>query len=162
MFHIIEKMFSMVWSFWNLFTFEVHFKSYENRDIAAEYMPAIIPTSGMIPVNHDDFFDFLETDLTFSILFSFLYFSVFFVLSLCSKRFLRVLLFLVVFIEFVIGRVIISYFKYEYVRLMVLRVFRLSSVLISLFLLFLSCCCCQFDFTKSTNNQTSTTIFNFK
>ena len=146
MFHIIERMFSIVWSFWNLFTFEVRYRSYENRDIAAEYLPAIIPASGMIPMNQESF---LETDLIFSTFFSFLFFSVFFVLSLCSKRFIRVLLFLIVVSEFVIGRLIISYFQYEYVRLMVLRVFRCSTVLISLFLLILSCCCCQCDYTKS-------------
>ena len=146
MLHIIERMFSMVWSFWNLFSFEVHYKSYENRDIATEYMPAIIPASGLMPLNQDGL---LETDLIFSFFFSFLFFSVFFVLSLCSKRFLRFLLFLIVLSEFVIGRMIISYFKYEYVRLMVLRVFRCSSVLISLCILFLSCFCCQCDFSKS-------------
>ena len=133
-------MFTMVWSFWNLFSIEVHYKSYDNREISAEYMPAIIPPSGVLPLNQDGF---LETDLSFSIFFSFLFFSVFFVLSLCSKRIFRFLLFLLIITEFFVGRFIVSYFKYEYVQLLVLRVMRLSAVLISLLLLLLSCLCCQ-------------------
>ena len=152
MFHIIEKMFSMVWSFWNLFSFEVHYKSYDNREITAEYMPAIIPTSGVLPHNQGGF---LETDLAFSIFFSFLFFSVFFVLSLCSKRILRFLLFLIIVAEFVLGRVIVSYFSYEYVQLLVLRVMRLSAVLISLFFLLLSCFFCQCVFPEVVRSNES-------
>ena len=138
-------MFSMVWSFLNLFSFEVHYKSYDNRDITAEYMPALVPSSGVLPLKNGDF---LETDLSFSIFFSFLFFSVFFVLSLCSKKIIRFLLFLIIITEFFVGRFIVSYFKYEYVQLLVLRVMRMSALLISLFLLLLSCFCCQCVFPE--------------
>ena len=85
MFHTIAKMFSMVWSFLNLFTFEVHYKSYDNREITAEYMPAIIPTSGVLPLNNGDF---LETDLTFQSFFrsSFFLFS-FYSLNVLNELF---------------------------------------------------------------------------
>ena len=143
-------MFTLVWSFWNLFTFEVNYKSYQNRDIAAEYMPAIISNNAILPIAKEVP---LESDIFFSIFFSFLLFSVLFLLSVCSKRFLRLLLLLIVLTEFFISRLIISYFKHEYTQLLILRVFRLSALLFSLFLLCLSCCFCQFVYPEFKDSK---------
>ena len=43
MIDVIKQMFSMIWTF-------VLRKSYENRDISAEYMPAISQKSAVMPI----------------------------------------------------------------------------------------------------------------
>ena len=162
MIDVIRQMFSMVWTLWNIFTFEVHYKAYQNREISAEYMPAVVQKSALSPIQNQSYI--LESDLIFSIFFSFLFFSVLFVLSSCSKSFLRLIFFMIVFAEFLVGRIIISYFNQQYIQLLILRVVRLSFVIISIFLLCLSCFCCQFrlpDFYKSTNKEPKQSKFSF-
>ena len=115
----------------------MNYKSYKNTDITAEYMPAITSNSAVLPLISDTP---LETNV-FNILFI-SSFSVLFLLSKCSKRFIRLRI-LLVLTEFLISRLILSYFKHEYAQLLFIRVIRFSTILLSLFLLFLSCFLCQ-------------------
>ena len=165
MLHMIKQLFTMVWSFWNIFKFEVQYSSYANREITAEYLPAVVPASALAPIKNEEFV--LETDLIFSIFFSFLFFSVLFVLSSCSRKFLKLLLLIIVVVEFLVGRIVVSYFKQQYVQLLVLRVERLTFALISFFLILLSCLCCQFSFppiefrSPKNENRKGKNIFRF-
>ena len=151
MLHIVKKMLTIVWSFWKLFTFEVHYKEYQNRELTAEYLPAEVRKTAVLPISSID--NYFETTFLFSILFSFLFFCVLFFLSLCSTRFLRFLLLLVVASEFIIGRFIKFYFPHEYTQLLVLRVTRFMSVLISFFLLLTTCLCCSCVIPKTKQSE---------